>query len=76
VKQAFVAGVPAFNFSRNNGIAGFPNAGVAIRHFLIMIVSTDMRLVKKFQSHLSDCFKSSEVIPYGSSGGGLNVMGK
>ena len=71
----FEMGDPAISFSRYTGMARGPNNGVAQRHDLVdelhELITVDERI-----THLRAIFRSSGLIPYGSSAGGLNEIGK
>lgn len=73
--HTFVAGDPAVSFSRKTGIAKGPNAGAALRQDLPVIKTLDSSLASGL-AHWSAVLRSSVVIPYGSLGGGRNVIGK
>ena len=72
----FAVFVLACNFSMKRGKANGPKRGVAERQALRVTVSVTPRSICTHSIYLRDTCNSSLVIPYGSFGGGENVIGK
>jgi hypothetical protein len=70
----FDAGDPAKSFSKKTGIAILPNKGEAL--IADLQTGQDSTNYDPYVAHRKANRRSSVVIPYGSFGGGLKVIGK
>lgn len=69
-------GDPAISFSTYTGMARDPKSGVAQRHNLANKLYEIITNIAGVITHRRAIFRSSGLIPYGSSAGGLNEIGK